>query len=185
MANNVHKVFVSYHHNQPDQKYRDDFEKFFANYHEIMISKSVLIGDIDTNLKTDTIRQKVRDEYLRDSTVTIVLIGALTWQRRHVDWEISSSIRHTEFNPRSGLLGIFLPSYPMGANNTFNPKTIPPRLYDNWKNEKQRFAQLYNWTNDPIKLQSWIHKAFEERNKIIPDNSYPHYVNNRTGNEWQ
>lgn len=184
MANDIHKVFVSYHHTEPDQTYRDNFEKFFANIHGIMVSKSVQIGDIDQNLQTDTVRQKIRDEYLRDATVTIVLIGANTWQRKHVDWEISSSIRDTAKNPRSGLLGIFLPSYPMGAGNTFNPKTIPPRLYDNWKNENKRFAHLYNWTNDPVKLQQWIHRAFLDRKTIIPDNSYPHFVNNRTSDHW-
>lgn len=60
-----------------------------------MISKSVRIGDIDPNLATDTIRQKIRDEYLRGSTVTVVLVGPETWQRKHVDWEIGASIRHT------------------------------------------------------------------------------------------
>lgn len=100
-----HKVFVSYHHAN-DQYYRNKFEHIFSVQHPIMISKSVQIGDIDTNLKTDTIRQKVRNEYLRDSTVTVVLIGTETWKRRHVDWEIGSSIRRTGSNPRSGLLGI-------------------------------------------------------------------------------
>jgi len=184
MADNVHNVFVSYHHTEPDQTYRNDFEKFFANQHEIMVSKSVQIGDIDPNLQTDTVRQKIRDEYLRISTVTIVLIGANTWQRKHIDWEISSSIRDTAKNPRSGLLGIFLPSYPMTEGHKFNPKTIPPRLYDNWKDENKRFAHLFKWTNDPVKLQQWIHKAFLDRKTIIPDNSYPHFVNNRTSNEW-
>jgi hypothetical protein len=103
-----HKVFVSYHHSL-DQDYREKFEALFAGRYEIMISKSVQMGDIDPNLKTDTIRQKIRDEYLRDSTVTVVLVGEKTWQRKHVDWEISASIRRTEYNPRSGLLGIILP----------------------------------------------------------------------------
>jgi len=88
------------------------------------------------------------------------------------------------------LLGIFLPSYPLRWDESqkkwiFNVHTIPPRLYYNWKDENKRFAQLYKWTNDPITLQSWIHKAFEDRNKIIPDNSFVHFVNNRTGSEWQ
>ena len=93
-----HKVFVSYHHDN-DQAYRNAFENLFANTYDIMVSKSVQIGDIDPNLKVETIRQKVRDEYLRDSTVTVVLIGSATWQRKHVDWEIGSSIRHTQLNP--------------------------------------------------------------------------------------
>ena len=51
-----HKVFVSYHHSMGDQKYRNDFEKLFAERHDVMVSKSVQIGDINPNLATDTIR---------------------------------------------------------------------------------------------------------------------------------
>jgi hypothetical protein len=93
-----HKVFVSYHHAN-DQNYRDFFERLFTDVHDIMISKSVQIGEIDPDLKTDTVRQKIRDNYLRDSTVTVVLIGEETWKRKHVDWEIGSSIRSTQNNP--------------------------------------------------------------------------------------
>lgn len=71
----VHKVFVSYQHVEPDQTYRDRFEKLFAYQHSIMISKSVQIGDIDENQPVDTVRRVIRDNYLRDSTVTVVLIG--------------------------------------------------------------------------------------------------------------
>ena len=184
MATNIHKVFVSYHHTTPDQQYRDAFEKLFAVQHEIMVSQSVQIGDINLLFNADRVRQKIRDEYIRDATVTVVLIGKLTWQRKHVDWEISSSIRDTALNPRCGLLGIFLPSYPLTPPNNFNHKTIPPRLYDNWKNDKNRFAHLYNWSTDPMLVQSWIHKAFQERNTIIPDNSFDHFGQNRTANEW-
>ena len=60
----------------------------FSDYYDIMVSKSVELGDIDPNLKTETIRQKIRDNYLQDSTVTVVLVGAHTWQRKFVDWEI-------------------------------------------------------------------------------------------------
>ncbi len=104
-----HKVFVSYHHAN-DQAYRNYFEKLFVDTHDIMVSKSVQIGEISPNLQTETIRQKIRDEYLGDSTVTIVLIGSQTWQRKHVDWEIGSSIRETMNSSRSGLLGMCIPS---------------------------------------------------------------------------
>lgn len=106
MSNYRHKVFVSYHHAN-DQYYRNKFEKLFTERYDIMVSKSVQLGDIDDNLNPETIRQKIRDEYIRDSTVTVVLIGAETWKRKHVDWEIAASIRDTQYNPRSGLLGIF------------------------------------------------------------------------------
>ncbi len=177
-----HKVFVSYHHAN-DQDYRNHFENIFVNIHDIMISKSVQIGDIEPNLKTDTIRQKIRDEYLRDSTVTVVLIGTQTWQRKHVDWEIGASIRNTQFNPRSGLLGIILPSYqrPYNKPSNYFHDTIPPRLHDNIECD---FATIHNWSNSPSDVQSWIHEAFQRRTNIIPNNSYSSFVNNRSGERW-
>ena len=172
-----HKVFVSYHHAN-DQYYKNLFDNLFSNIYDIMVSKSVQIGDIDSNLSTERIRQKIRDEYLRDSTVTVVLIGSETWKRKHVDWEIGSSIRQTEYSSRSGLLGIVLPTYPRKDLTKYDPYTIPPRLYDN---VKSNFAQIYNWNDNSFVVQKWIHDAFERRNKIIPDNSFPSYINNKSG----
>ncbi len=177
-----HNVFVSYHHSIGDQSYRNDFESLFAERHGIIVSKSVQIGDIDPNLAADTIRQKIRDEYLRGSTVTVVLIGPETWKRKHVDWELGASIRHTQYNPRSGLLGIILPTYLRNDLSKYNQYTIPPRLNDNIESG---FAKIYNWSSDPVAVQRWIHEAYERRNKIIPDNSFPNFVNNRSGARWQ
>jgi len=143
---------------------------------------SVQIGDIDPNLKIETLRQKVRDEYLRDSTVTVVLIGAETWKRKHVDWEIGASIRQTKYNPRSGLIGIILPTYPRSDQTKYDPYTIPPRLYDNIK---CLYATIYNWIEDAAIVCKWIHEAFERRNRVNPENSFPSFVNNRSGTRWQ
>lgn len=179
----THKVFVSYHHFN-DQRYRNLFEGLFSNLYGVIVSKSVQLGDINPLLQTDTVRQKIRDEYLRDSTVTVVLIGSETWKRKHVDWEIGASIRQTQYNPRSGLLGILLPTYPRPYNapNNYTHRTIPPRLHDNIESG---FAKIYNWSNNPATVQGWIHEAFERRTRINPDNSYPSFVNNRSGERWQ
>ncbi|BAF73056.1 TIR domain-containing protein [Sulfurovum sp. NBC37-1] len=179
-----HKVFVSYHHAN-DQYYRNKFEELFSNQYDIMVSRSVQIGDIDPFLRTETIRQKIRDEYLRDSTVTVVLIGSETWKRKHVDWEIASSIRQTTYSSRSGVIGILLPSYHDYydiEHGKYRKTTIPPRLSENID---CGFAKLYEWSDNPYEVQRWIHEAFERRNNIIPDNSFPSFVNNRSGVEWQ
>ena len=183
--NDRHRVFVSYYHKE-DQGYREYFEGLFSDIHDIMISESVEMGDIDdTSLSTDRIRQIIRDDYLKDSTVTVVLVGEHTWQRKFVDWEIGSSIRDTKNNPRSGLLGILLPTYTgyNYNNNTYDPYTIPPRLYDNIQTG---YAEIYNWNENPSDVQSWIHEAFKKRKskEVLPDNSYPSFVNNRTGERW-
>ena len=74
-----HKVLVSYHH-ENDQKYRDRIERLFADVYNIMDSRSVRLGDIPRGLDTDEVARRIRDGYLRDSTVTVVLIGTDTWR---------------------------------------------------------------------------------------------------------
>ncbi|WP_317135710.1 TIR domain-containing protein [Methanochimaera problematica] len=170
---------MSYHHAN-DQAYRNKFEEILRDS-EISILKSVQLGDIDENLKTETIRQKIRDDYLSDSTVTIVLIGTETWKRKHVDWEIGSSIRHTEKNSRSGLLGIILPSYPSYKENKYNPYTIPPRLNDNLECD---YAKIYPWNDNPQILKEWIHDAYNRRFKANPNNVRPSFGQNRSGDRW-
>ncbi|GAB6091739.1 TIR domain-containing protein [Spirochaeta dissipatitropha] len=176
-----HKVFVSFHHFN-DEEYRKKFIKIFSDFAEVIIDQSVGDGDIDPDLKTETIRQKIRDEYLRNSTVTIVLIGTETWKKKHVDWEISSSLRDTQYNKRSGLIGLLLPTRKDYSTEHFDPYTIPPRLYDNVRN---KFAKIYNWTESPQDIQRWVHAAFLDKDKIIPDNSRDIFRNNRSGSKWE
>jgi hypothetical protein len=178
--NNRHKVFVSYHH-ALDESYKNIFELRFGNRFGAIVPGSVKVGDIDPTLPTETIRQKIRDEHLRDTSVTVVLIGAETWQRKHIDWEIGSSIRHTEYNPRSGLLGILLPTYPRTDPPKYNPHTIPPRLYDNIQ---CGFAAIYNWTENATHVQDWIHQAYLRKSAKQPDNARPSFGKNRTGDAW-
>ncbi len=186
--NNRHKVFISFHHGEPlsdpycGQKYKERFERLFSLHYDTIISKSVQDGDIKDGITTETTRQKIRDEYIADATVTIVLVGPETWKRKHVDWEISSSIRDTVKNPRCGLIGILLPTYQdyNQQANTFNQYTIPPRL---WDNKKNGFASIHVWNENPTIVQGWIHDAFLRRDKIIPDNSYPSFSNNRPSDQ--
>lgn len=177
----MHKVFVSYHHIN-DQAYRDAFERLFAHTFSVFISMSVQIGEISPWLDTDTVRAKVRDEYLSDSTVTVVLVGSQTWQRRHVDWEISSSIRQTKLSSRSGLLGIILPTHPSYYTAGYDGGIVPPRLVDN---QACGYALIYNWSTDPTAVASWIEAAYQRRSTVEPDNSYPHFVNNKFGERWR
>lgn len=187
-----HKTFISFHH--ADEKYKIKLGKQWAAQFESFVSRSVNDGDIDSSLPTDRIRQIIRDDFIAGASVTLVLVGEGTWRRRHVDWEIGSSIRDTKNNPRTGLLGILLPSYrvqsfhgmapaqKLRAENggMYNPFTIPPRLYDN---VSCGFAKIYSWPSDPDLLKQWIHEAFQKRNTVKPDNSYPSFSRNRSDSQ--
>lgn len=177
---NQHKIFVSY--NSDDQHYWECFERLFLDVYGIIVSRSVTIGDFDsTTFSTERIRQHIRDKYLLDTTVTVVLIGANTWQQKSVDWEISSSLRQTQYNTRSGLLGILLPTYPRPSDKSYDPYTIPPRLYDNIA---CGYSRLYPWNEEPYTVLAWIHHAFRRRTEILPDFSRAPLTNNLSGESW-
>lgn len=108
VANSKHMVFISYHHAN-DQAYKEALLSL-NDKHDIFVDASVDTGDIDDSLDDEAIRQKIRDEYLRDSSVTIVLVGLETKKRKHVDWEIYSSMLDGKVNKQSGVLVINLPS---------------------------------------------------------------------------
>jgi hypothetical protein len=178
--NNRHNVFISYHHAN-DGYDKNEFEKLFSDTYDILETKAVGNADIDPNLKTETICQKIRDNFISSASVTVVLIGSETWKRKHVDWEISSSISKTKLNARTGLLGILLPTYPRNGTSKYDPCTIPPRLHDNIE---CGFAEIHNWSTDPNEVQGWIHEAFNCRKQMNPDNSRDMFAQNRFGDGW-
>ena len=167
MATTRHKVFVSLH--EKDRKYR----KLFAEHMGAdVVDKSVGDGDIDPDLKVDTTRGKIRDEFIADATVTVVLVGRCTWQRKYVDWEIGSSLRDTRKNSRCGLIRILLPTHADFGRAKFDGSLILPRLSDNsgWNGA---FAEIYDWP-DPwstATVRRWIHAAFNSRKQFALNRS--------------
>ena len=181
-----HKTFVSYHHAN-DQAHKRRFDLLFGDRFDILERGSVELGEIDPNLQTETIRQKIRDEYLRDCSVTVVLVGVDTWRRKHVDWEIGATLRDTVHNPRGGLLGILLPTYQRAHASSLRVgrdgavayvhDSIPKRLHDN---VVCGYATLHRWSEEPEEVQGWIHAAYLRKSQILPDNSSPAFGRNRT-----
>lgn len=174
------KVYVCYDQ-VLDQRDRDRFEALFAEKHEVAIVRPVEYEEFPDYLKTDGVRQKIREDHLRDSAVTVVLVGASTWKRQLVDWEIAASVRHTQVSPRSGLLGILLPSYIAANRGARDPHTMPPRLDDN---VGCKFARVYEWSDDVAEVNSWIDQAFQDRSNVTPTNSRVAYPSDRNGKGW-
>jgi hypothetical protein len=102
--NQKHKVFISYHHEN------DARAKEYLSGLGIFTDVSLDTGDISDTLGDEEIRVEIRDNFLRNSTVTILLVGLETKNRKHIDWEIYSSMRDSTKNKKSGILIIQLPS---------------------------------------------------------------------------
>ena len=185
----MHKVFITYHHHN-DQKFK---EALLALNEEqkIFIDKSVHTGDIPDDLEDQAIRQIIRDKYLRDSTVTILLVGTETWGRKHVDWELYSSMIDGTVNKKSGILVVNLPSvqtpnataphgdhekrlvYPECTNWTFVSTRaeynrlyphMPARIIDNLV-ASEAYVSVVPWEKalDANKLRTLIDLAFDDR----------------------
>ncbi|PED91600.1 hypothetical protein CON43_01155 [Bacillus cereus] len=99
----MHKTFISYHHKN-EQDLKDKIIEKLGG--EDFLDLSVSDGEIDTNLGEDEIMRIIRENYLHDSTVTVVLIGWETAQRPFVNSEIQASLRDTKKNKHNGLLGV-------------------------------------------------------------------------------
>ncbi len=139
------KVFVSYHHKN-DQWWYDQFSRLFAGSYDLFTDTSIeRIIDSDDPLYQS---RKIREDHISGSSITVVLIGAETWKRKHVDWEI-----HATLEKKHALLGIALP----GHATTFRGEVIvPDRLYDNLVSG---FATWIHWLNDAATVSNAITNA--------------------------
>ncbi len=155
-----HKTFITYHH--ADQQEVENFIDDFDYYRDVFITRGLGVGmpnDVVINsYETEYVMRRIREDFLGDSTVTVVLIGRCTWARQYVDWEIQASLRHGEVTTPNGLLGIVLPS--VGTN-----PTAPDRL--NWNLpgviHEQSYARWYWYADDASELAGWIEAAHGAR----------------------
>lgn len=86
----MHKTFISYHHSG-EQDLKDKLI-YHANVGQYFIDKSVSDGDIDPSLSEDTIMRKLSEEFIKDSSVIVVLIGEQTANRPFVNSEIQAGL---------------------------------------------------------------------------------------------
>lgn len=116
--NNIprHKVFISYYH-ADDQEYKNqliDMKEYNSNLRQLQSvfeDYSVHKNEIDdTGLTSEQIRRIIRDDYIKDATVLILLCGKNTKYRKHIDWEIHAAMYDSNVNPKMGILVINLPS---------------------------------------------------------------------------
>lgn len=179
MNNIRHKVFISYHHD--DQNEVKDFVKIFDDEKNVFIVRALGIGiqqDIIDSNDTDYVMKRIRQLYLKDSTVTIVLMGKYTWARRYVDWEIQSSLRSGQTVTPNGLLGIKLPSY---TKNSQFPNRLNLNLKEN-DTQEECYARWIEYPTRKDTLFNAIHEAFLARttNKHLIVNPRDKFKYNRS-----
>lgn len=199
-----HKVFISYCH-RDEQYYKDylvnmkrfNIEKFVNE--SIFDDYSVGDGDIDdTNMTDEQIRVEIRDNYIDEATVMILLCGPHTKERKHIDWEIHAAMYHSNDNPQMGIIVINVPTISQSCSasseeekNIIAPGArwkslatheeyekaypyMPSRIIDNLV--KGVPISVVNWDRiigNPNNLMILIDNAFKRKDDIKYDHSAP------------
>jgi hypothetical protein len=150
------KCFVSYHHD--DLTEVDRFIDRFGPGN--FIKRGITLPEEVINSQDpDYVMRRVRELYIRDSTVAIVLVGRCTWARRFVDWEIQASLRQPANGLPNGLLGILL-------DKRIRP-SLPPRFE---LNRESGYAKYHYYPANVSSLEEWIEDAYwarERRSRLI------------------
>lgn len=159
------KVFVS--HYKGDANAVGNFITKWAREEGVFIPKELGVYDSEDFINsTDTayVMRQIREKYLQDSTVTIVLMGECTHSRRYIDWEIKSSLQQGTTTP-NGLLGIVLPYLSEAPY-------LPERFAANYSNNVECYAS-YHWSPSTAEqLGRWIEEAYDART------AKPHLIKN-------
>ncbi|MBD1582877.1 TIR domain-containing protein [Pseudoalteromonas sp. S16_S37] len=155
-----HKCFISYHKDDEDEV--NEFIRNFDHDKDVFITRGIgeeMPGDVINSDDPDYVMKRIRELYLKDSTVTLVMLGKCTWSRKYVDWELQSSLRNGETVTANGLLGIKLPSYSKGDG-------YPNRLNLNLKQDDSQedcYARTIDYPKRKDTLTNAIDEAFDRR----------------------
>lgn len=109
---------MSYHHDDYDAV--ESFVDCFGALFGAVYTRGVTDGDdFVASPSDDVIIGCVRDRYLRDASLAIVLLSESTWSRRFIDWEIAAALGGIRQQP------LALATFAIGDPSTTR---LPPRL---------------------------------------------------------
>lgn len=161
-----HKIFVSFHNE--DQQYRAAFDQLYGEY---FMSMSVDFGDIEPESDDDYIKRLIQEEHIVNSSVLLVLYGANTYKRKHVDWEISAALNE-KVGGHKGLVILLLPTFPACPYNAlgqYDLSIISQYLHPRTATHLQNgYADLYYWpgmypTLPSVTIPNIIQQAISKR----------------------
>jgi hypothetical protein len=160
------RVFVSYCH--LNQQEAVNFISRWQNVFTPRILGMPYSNDIINSTNPEYVMSQIRQNYLGDSTVTIVLIGSCTHSRRYVDWEIKASLRQGDGLP-NGVVAFLLPSAQLQNGNVFiktqqQYPPLPPRLGENYTlNNATKYARYWLMPTTDEEMRTCIEDAFTSR----------------------
>lgn len=142
------RVFFSFH-------YQRDIWRVNVVRNSGVVIGSAAAGFVDASLweeakkKGDAEIKKLIDEGLKNTSVTVVLIGAKSAGRKYINYEIEKSIERG-----NGILGIHIHNIKNQNGETDDKGAVPQKLIDGG-------YKVYNWPFDNEKFAKWVEEAYQ------------------------
>lgn len=185
----AHKVYICF------KTENADYKTAIQNMDGLDYADKSLNQPIDS-MNEDYIMQKIRSDYLSDSTVTIFLIGSHSsenlgaTEQTYIKRELQGSLYNSDANPKNGILGIVLPSMTSaiyigsqicatcgGSHNivAINDSTVVREFSYNYYipngncawSEGDRYCVLTTWGKFCENPEGYIDEAFDKRVESI------------------
>ena len=167
MANITRQTYLSF---DPDDI--DEVEAFINEFdnldgHALRRPLERLEEDIVKGADKHEVIDKMRERYLKDSVVTLLLLGPCTYTRRSVDLELLASLHNPgdamadpgESPMPNGLLAVMLPSYSsQGFPDRLNANLQVPR-----ETRTEPYAKVIAYPEDKDALAEAIEDAYAAR----------------------
>ena len=164
------KVFVSYCHlNQIEAN------AFVEQWKNVFIPRALgttFSDDIINSTNPEYVMSQIRQKYLGDSTVTVVLIGSCTHSRRYIDWELKASLKQGDSIP-NGVVAFLLPSAQLPEGRVFSKTQsryppIPDRLDLNYGlNSAYKYARYFTMPTSDEEMRTHIEDAYSARTSRV------------------
>ena len=145
----------SYH--RDDQEEVDKFIETFDHERDVFIARAVgsdqTMDELIESDDDDSVMRRIREEHIRDSTVTLVFVGKNTWSRKFVDWELAASLHQgSKAGLPNGVLAILSPE--------LSEAILPDGFVDNWESG---YGKFHPYPKNRTQLSKWIDQAFGAR----------------------
>lgn len=186
----AHKCFISF--KTEDIAYKNYIRD---NMSVDMIDRS--LNEPINSFDDEYIMRRIREDYLSDSTVTILLIGIRSsenlgsYEQRYIKKELQASLYNGQNNTKSGILGVVLPSmYELIYKGSYNcsicgdshgyvvidDSTVIKEFTHNYYipqvgkcswSEEDRYCVLVKWSDFIQNPELYIDNAFAKRSSPI------------------
>lgn len=184
-----HKVYISF--KTEDNDYKETMQSW-AHLDYVDKSLNSPINSVDA----EYILRKIREDYLRDSTVTVFLVGERSsenlgeLEQQYIKGELRASLYNGAGNTKSGILGVVLPCMydriymgsfacstcggthrHVGINDStvikeFSYNYYIPKTGCGWS-EDERYCVLVSWDDFCREPKYWIDRAYGKRTAPI------------------